>query len=320
MTVQYIREYGDSVSDAILDPHCNHFKDPGIEGLIGYKFIANCAVTYGDPVCPRENKEKIAEAFYRFCEESNKNIIYVAASKEFLDLTFHNSVQAYIEFGRMLYLNPLEDPRKKTGSDACNLRKKIKHAKKEGVIITEYKGFDLQIEKDIEATSQKWLGKRKGLQAYISSVRVFDDREGKRWFYATKDGKIIGAVILEEIKAKKGWHLNRLMTTSNVPNGTAEVLLIEVIDTLQKENISYFSLGQAPLLEIQDIQGFSSLATYVTKKIYKLSTHLLKLEGRMDFWNKFFPYSEPSYLLFSQPKIHFGEIFALMKGMHIKNS
>lgn len=317
MSVDYIREFGDCASDAILDPRCKHFTTPEVEGIIGYKFIGDCAVSYGDPICPEKNKAKLAEAFTRFCEEQDKNIIFVVATKDFLKKSFDDSIHAYIEFGKMLYIDPLDDPRNKSGRYACALRNKIKHAQRDGVLVKEYTELDPKLEEAIEKASQSWLDRRKGLQVYISPVRVFDDRKGKRWFYATKDGAIIGVIVLEEIKSKKGWHLNRLMTTENVPGGTPELLLISAIEALQKEDCHYFAFGQAPSSQLDEIQGFGKLTTFITKQIYKIAKKILRIEGRLDFWDKFFPKADPSYLLFSRPKIGVNEILALMKGMNV---
>jgi lysylphosphatidylglycerol synthetase-like protein (DUF2156 family) len=317
MSVDYIREFGDCASDAILDPRCKHFTTPETEGIIGYKFIGNCAVSYGDPICPESNKAKLAKAFTKFCEEQNKSIIYVVASKDFVQKSLNDSTHAYIEFGKMLFIDPQDDPRNKSGRYACALRNKIKHAEREGVSVKEYTGHDAKLEEAIEKASQGWLDRRKGLQVYISPVRVFDDRQGKRWFYATKDETIIGVVVLEEIKSKNGWHLNRLMTLENVPGGTPEILLITAIEALQKESCHYLAFGQAPSHDLDEIKGFGKITTFITKQIYKISKKVLKIEGRLDFWDKFFPQADPSYLLFSRPKIGVSEILAIMKGMNV---
>ena len=275
MSVDYIREFGDCASDAILDPRCEHSTSPEIEGIIGYRFIGNCAISYGDPICPQSDKAKLAKAFQEFCENQNKSIIYVVATSSFINKSLNDSTSAYIEFGKVLFIDPQDDPRNKSGRYACALRNKIKHAVREGVSVQEYTGYDPQLESAIEKASKCWLDKRKGLQVYISPLRVFDDRQGKRWFYATKNNEIIGVVVLEQIKSKNGWHLNRLMTTENVPGGTPEILLITAIDALKKENCHYFAFGQAPLYDLNEIKGFSKVTTFITKQIYKIAKKCL---------------------------------------------
>lgn len=317
MSLDDVRRYGESTSDAVLDPACTLFRAPDIEGLIGYKVVSGCAIVFGDPICDQENKLKLAVAFQAFCHDNQYKTIYVSASHEFLTLSFNKVIRGAIEFGEELFIDPHDDPRKKSGPSACLVRRKIKHATSAGLVVKEYIPLDPKLEEAITAVGEEWLKNRKGVQAYISSVRLFDDRPGKRWFYALFEGQIVGTVVLNEVQKHGGWHLNHLMHTAKAPGGTPEQLIITAIEALQKENCHHLSFGTAIRPRPGLIQGFSPITTFLARWALKLATRFLPLEGRLKFWDKFEPKQAPSYLLFSHPTLHLQEIWALVKAMNI---
>lgn len=318
MSIELVRKYGDGASNAIFDPECLHFSTPNCKGLIGYKLVKNCAIIFGDPICEDEDKIALAKAFHEFCKAQKKAPIYVIAREEFVQETMGSLNQAYVQFGEILSLNPQDDPRKKTGRNARVLRNKIAHAQKEKVVVEEYVEFDEKIEKEIEEVANSWLDSRKGFQVYLSQVRVLEDRLGKRWFYAKQNGNIIAVIVLEEIQSKEGWNLNRLMTKKNPPGGTQELLIMSVLETLAQEKCPYFSFGQVPLHDLDKITGFGAITRFIAKLSYKITRKILKIDRRMEFWEKFYPNKEPSYLLFSKPKIGISEIFALLKALNVE--
>lgn len=308
--IELVRGFGGSNCDAVLDPCCSHFSIPEIEGVIGYKFVANCAIVFGDPVCKNDQKFLLAKAFEEFCK--NRNIIYVAATEGFEKSLSYPS----IDFGNELILDPFDDPKSKTGPSACLLRRKIKHAQKEGLTIKEYREKNLQLEEAIEEVGKNWLASRKGPQIYISHVRLFDDRLGKRWFFALLKDKIVGVVVLNELQSKKGWHLNHLMDIPSAPGGTCELLVNSVIETLKEENCHYLSFGTVPRRSAPFITGFSRFRMFLMKSAYNVLKKILKIEGRQKFWEKFDPQIGRSFLLIRRPKVGLREIIAIFRALN----
>jgi lysylphosphatidylglycerol synthetase-like protein (DUF2156 family) len=316
--LELIRKYGGSSSDAILDPLCSIFQNEGIEGLIGYKETKHCLVVIGDPVSKSEDKLKLALAFEEFCKRKGKHSLYFIVSKDFVEQGLKHFAKAYIHFGKELYVDPHKNPKNLSGPHACLVRRKFKHAAKEGVEVFELKDRNESIEEGMNLVAKKWLESRNGLQAYISHVRLFEDEEGKRWFYALKDKQIVGVVVLNQIKDKQGWHLNHLMTLPQSPGGTPEALVQKAIDTLEEENCSYLSFGQSPSPQVNDIQGFGKITTFLLKMVFKFAIKWGGLSKHGGFWDKFDPEFRPSFLLFIDKKIHFKELIGLIKAMNLE--
>lgn len=316
--VEWVRRFGGSCSDAILDPLCSIFTLPGLDGLIGYRFESSSAIVYGDPLCAWEDIPRLVEAFEAFCYERKiRNIIYVIASEPFARWAIQNSCAALVEFGQEIILDPHDDPKAKTGVHASLVRRKVRHAQKEQVVVEEYIGDNSELERQLEDVGAAWLRGRKGLQIHISHVHLFDHRVGKRWFYARQGEHIIGVIVLNQLQSKQGWLINHLMPIPNAAHGTPELLLSTVLDTLASEGCHYVTFGAVPTSLLGEMMGLSSLYQHVARFSFKLMSRFFHLDGKMKFWEKFDPQSRPSYLLFSQSSIGLRDVWALMRALNV---
>lgn len=318
LIVQNVRRWGGAASDAVLDPSCNIFRIPTIEGIIGYRVESGCAVVFGDPLCAASDIPELTLSFDRFCKENGYKLIFVTSTEQFSNWALKNLCNASIVFGEELIIDPHKDPRKNTGVNGSLVRRKVKHALKENVVVKEYTSQNLEIEESIQKVADAWLEKRRGPQIYISHVRLFADSFGKRWFYAQQGENIVGVVLLNQLQAHQGWLINHLMITPTAPHGTQELLITTVLETLANEGCHFVTFGSVPKESIDQIQGFSKLSSMLIQGSYKLAKHIFRLEGHKKFWEKFQVQSRPSYILFNQPTIGLQEISALTQALNVQ--
>lgn len=312
--VELVRRFGGSACDAILDDTCRIFTVPEVEGLLGYRFENGCVVVFGDPVCSVEDWPKLLSAFRTYCKEQRKRIIYAIVTERFKEWALVNGAKTAIAFGELAFLDPQNDPQ--NGAKGSLLRRKVRRASKEGVEVYEYVKPDPQLEKEMENLGEKWLKTRQGLQIYISHVRLFDDRLGKRWFYAVQNGRIIGTVVLNRLEKVEGWHLNHLMQTKEAPHGTSELLVTTVLDSVAREGCRYVSFGAVPTEHLGEIVGMPSLFRWCARMIFRSVCIIFRLGGRKKFWEKFQAEFAPAYLLFHDG-LGISEIFALMRALNV---
>lgn len=315
LIVDMVRRWGGSTTDAVLDPSMEFFSFPTIQGFVSFRLAGNCAIVYGDPICASEDKAAMAEAFHRFIEGQGKSIVYIAASEPFARWAIQNVCGALIEFGEELVLNPQNDPRKRTGNHGSLVRRKVRHALKEGVTAHEYIGRDAALEREIEQVGELWLASRKGTQIHISDVYLFDNRTGKRWFYTKRDGKVIGVISLNQLHAHNGWLMNHLMITPDASNGTPEMLVVTALEALEKEGCTYTTVGMVPAAQLGAIEGLSPISTSLARWIFKVAKKVGHLDGLNTFWGKYHPESKPSYLLFSRNRVGLRELLALKSAL-----
>lgn len=312
---QLLHKWGHAVIESILDPDCLIFTHEGIEGLIGYIENEGCVLAYGDPVCASEDRWALAEAFHQ--KFSDKNIIYIVASKSFKDWLHQSNRFAYITFGEELYLNPQVDPRAFSGKKAGVLRRNMGYAQKAGVVVGEYLLPCAETEKKLQALADAWLNNRRGLQVYICNIRLFEERESKRWFYAQKGQHIVGAIVLNQLHAKKGWGLDRIMVVPDAPKGTSELLLTHVIEGLGQEGSSHITFGAINGSTLGEMEGFNPVLTLFSRFFYGYILKIFRIHNKSRFWKKFHPDSDPVYLAFKGAKLGFFEIKGLIRALHI---
>lgn len=315
--VEIVRKYAGSMADAILDPSCQYFSTPNVEGIIGYRQELDSMVVFGDPVCASQDIPVLTKAFHEFCESKGKSVVYISASESFAKWAIQNVCHTMIEAGKECYINPQNDPRAQTGTHASLVRRKVKHAQKEDVVVLEYLKSDVMVQGAIEEVGKEWLHSRKGPQIYISHVHLFDNPKGKRWFYAKKNNEVVGVVLLNQLQSRNGWHLNHLMITPEAPHGTSELLVVSALDTVRNEGCHYVTFGTVPSKHLGKMEGMGKLSAWVTKFLFQCTRMIFHLDGHLSFWEKFHPEHLPVYILFSQSKVKIREMVGLMKAMNI---
>ncbi len=315
--INLVRKWGDVNTDGILDAACQIFTDPHIDGLIGYRVECGNAVVFGDPVCAAADKPMLAKAFQQFCLAHKIGVVYIIASPEFASWAGPNMRSVVIEFGEKLILNPLSNPVDHSGEKAGLVRKKVKHALKEGALVQEYSEDNPDIEKAIEDVATTWQKARLGPQVYLAHFSLFNDRVGKRWFYAKQDEKIVGILMLNELQAHNSWLLNNVMITKDAPHGISELLVIATLQALAKENCQSVTIGPVPREQLGEISGLGWFSETMTRWTYRLAKNYFHLNGHATFWKKFEPTTCSSCLLFPEKNLSFSSIKALLKALNV---
>lgn len=312
-----VRRLGSFCSDAILESTTSIFQIDGVDGLIGYRRSHSCAVVYGDPICRPSDWEALVSSFHRYCAENRLSVVYIAVTEAFTQWAHPRHCGALAQFGQELTLDPHNNPQKLTGTRASLVRRKVRHATKEGAIAQEYRGGDPLIEAGIEQVRDRWLAARRGLQIHISTARVFDDRSGKRWFYTQQGGQITGVVVLSQLTNHEGWLLNHLMHTSAAAGGTPELLVTTALEALAKEGCHYVTFGTVTTPVLGEIIGLNKVSCWVSRHLYRWIIRVFHLGNRLKFWEKFHPHSTPLYLLFSRDTIRLRELYALTRALNV---
>lgn len=317
LIIECLHQWGGSVIESILDPTCHIFSTPKVKGLIGYYANRGCVVVFGDPVCHPDDREHLVNAFDSYCENQKKNIVYLVASEEFAKWMRKQQSSALITFGKELFLNPQSDPRAYSGKKGISLRGKIRHAEKNGVSVEEYKGEIPELEKKIQDVATQWLKYRHGPQIYISRVRLFAERFGKRWFYAKQGDRLVGGLVLNQLQVKEGWALDRVMTVPNAPQGTSELLVVSVMETIAREGCHFLTFGATNETSLGDILGFGKCSSFLVPRLYKASLKIFNLHKRGKYWEKFHPQSSPAFLIFKKPHLGFHEMNGILHALNV---
>ncbi|MCB1113534.1 MAG: DUF2156 domain-containing protein [Chlamydiia bacterium] len=315
-----IRRWGNYCSDAVLDPKTRYFEKEGLEGLIGYRTEEGINVVYGDPVAPQNTQGALAEAFENYSDHSGQGVIYICTSPEFSEWMAERLGYKKLEFGEEIFFDPKKDPQKETGDRASLLRRKVRRAEKYGVSFNELTFNDLERRQELESLADAWLKGRAGLQVHISHVHLFDNVEGKRWFWAKQNEKAVGVGVANRLESKNGWLMNHLMMHPDAPNGTTELLVTSMLKILEEDGADYVTVGSVPRESLGEIKNLPPVAKWLAQRGYKLASRYLNLSAKKKYWEKFSPESKGTFLLFDNNSLSTRNLKALFKALNIKST
>lgn len=303
--------YGSAASEAMFDFPCSYFQIPDCDGFIAYRTEFNCAVIFGDPICPIEERPELTHAFHQFCSESHLSVIYITVSQDFAkwlqDQTNYGKVS--IEVCEELIFNPEVEP----GQISNRLQHRVDKAVKHGLTFHEYIPFDKSIENELLDVGAQWQKTIKGPHLYLGHLRFFESYIGKRWFYVKDGGRITSMVMLSKLEAHNGWLLKFLAILPHSFPETSEFLMISLMKTLQQENCRFLSKGMLPMDNLGEIKGMGQFSTFLLKSTYQLISKICKFQKHKEYWKRYSPKKSPSYLVFSSPRIGIKELRALNK-------
>jgi lysylphosphatidylglycerol synthetase-like protein (DUF2156 family) len=313
---QLFTRFGSAASEAMFDFPCHFFQTSNCTGMIAYRIESQCAIVFGDPICPPDETFRLAEAFHDFCDKSNLNVIYITVSQEFAKWSIAHSCQILIEVCEEIVFDPKNNP--------CLISHRLHHrvnkALKHGLTIHEYIPVDRDIEKALQEVGIKWEQGIKGPHLHIGHLNFFESYIGKRWFYV-KDGEQITAMaMLSRLDIHQGWLLKFLAILPNTFPTTSEFLVTSILEILRKENCSFLSKGMVPLNYLGEMKGFGRFSRSFLRLIYITIIMVFRFKKRKQYWMRYHPKFESTYLIFRGKRIGFNEIRALRKAFRAENS
>lgn len=311
-----VKNWGCFLSELFLKSSFESFRHPTIPGFIGYYRKSGFAIVIGDPVCPMEYTEILTDAFQKTMKEQKLDVIYFGVSESFTKWAYPDLCPVKIQVVEELIFDPFDDALE--GPKASKLRNKILFAKKHGLAVKEYYVKNSETEKALQKVARDWEKSRNGPQLYLEDIGLFDLTEGSRWFYIRNKERFFGFALLKQMDAKDGWLLKHHIVLHEAPKGTTELLLIEILETLRKENCHYLTYGIIPVADVSDIQGLGSFSKGTIRLFFKFIKWFFNLNHRKSFWDKFQPFTKPVYILFSSKRFSLSHIYALMSILKIK--
>ncbi|HEX4515733.1 MAG TPA: phosphatidylglycerol lysyltransferase domain-containing protein, partial [Polyangiaceae bacterium] len=129
-----VRRFGGALSHALLDPSCRAFVMDGVDGVVAFQVIGNCAVELGDPICATAHKGALQDAFVAHCRERGWSTIAVATT----EAKSEQRESGAVGFADLLFVDPRNDPA--TGRAGRHLRQNLARVRREGIRVDEYSG------------------------------------------------------------------------------------------------------------------------------------------------------------------------------------
>lgn len=305
-----VKRLGNPESTILLHSSCSTFQIPQVDGVIGYHKIGSCAVVIGDPICLPENIAELTTAFHLQCREQNLKVLYFLVLQDFAHWAMDNDYLTLIQVGEELNIDPTNFQKSQ------KLRWKVNQAIKHGVIIKECKNLDPKLEKQIKMTIKNWQTERHGPQMHLGQIN-FSSVAGNRIFYAQKEDKIVGLLLLSPIDSIQGWTVSSYFANLDAPVGTTEHLVCTAVDSISNENCRFLCLGIVTGSKLGKVIGLSPIVKFLCNFILKMVRWVFRLDARAVYLNKYQPNTRSVYLL-SPDKISLIDLLAIKSLLNVK--
>src|ERR1044071_2725095 len=106
-------------------------------------------------------------------------------------------------------------------------------ARRAGVEVTEVVDIDDKLVRETACLCKSWLTTRRSAIRFewLFTVDLFQHKEQKKYFTARDvNGKLVGFLAASPIPARNGWDLADVLRSKHAPNGTTDLLVVEVPD------------------------------------------------------------------------------------------
>ena len=217
------------------------------KGGVAYNEVGGVWLVPGDPLATEEGIAKVTEGFLQAARAKGRVVGFMPATERFAKHSSALRLRA-VRIGSAPYFDLATwAPR---GDRAKKARAGVNQARRAGVHVTEVVDIDEQLVRDTACLCKSWSTTRRSAInfAWLFSIDVFQHKERKKYFTARDEhGKLVGFLAASPIPARDGWYLEDVLRAKDAPNGTTDLLVVEVLELLKQSGAKLATLGTAPM-------------------------------------------------------------------------
>ena len=287
-----------------IAPETRIWSCPETEGAVSYNEFGKVRLVTGDPLTSAEKLADVADSFLRASRARGRIVGFMPATQRFARLSRRVGLRA-IKVGAAPYFDLATwAPR---GDRAKKARAGVNQARRAGVRVAVVDKVDEKLIRETSCVCKSWLTTRRSALKFgwLFSVDLFEHKERKKYFTARDaSGKLVGFLAASPIPARDGWYLEDVLRRPDAPNGTTDLLVVEVLELLRRDGAKLATLGTAPMAREgptdPDVDSGLLLSTFV--RIVAASFSIFyNFDGVRRFKAKFAPtWWESEYILLSQ--------------------
>ena len=274
------------------------------EGAVAYNEFGKVWLVSGDPLTSVENLAKVSDRFLRKARAEGRAVGFMPATEQFAKQSSGLGLRA-IKIGSAPYFNLATwAPR---GDRAKKARAGVNQARRAGVHVSEVINVDERLIREAACLCKSWQATRRSAIRFewLFTVDLFQHKEKKKYFTARDaNGKLVGFLAASPIPARDGWYLEDVLRSRHAPNGTTDLLVVEVLDSLKHSGAKLATLGTA-LMAAEGVADpdihVSSVLSRATWFVARCCSIFYNFDGVRRFKAKFAPsWWESEYVLISR--------------------
>ena len=287
-----------------ISPGIRSWKSTEAEGAVAYNEFGKVWLVPGDPLTSSENLTKVTKGFLRAARANHRVVGFMPVTEQFAKESRSLGLRA-VRVGSAPYFDLATwAPR---GDRAKKARAGVNQARRAGLRVVEVTEVDEQLVRETACLCKSWMTTRRSpiKFSWLFSIDLFHHKERKKYFTARDaNGKLEGFLAASPIPARDGWYLEDVLRAKDAPNGTTELLVVEVLELLRRDGAKLATLGTAPMAmegRVDPEVRVSSFLSKLTRLIATCFSVFYNFGGVRRFKTKFAPsWWESEYVLISR--------------------
>jgi len=294
-----IANYGDASNTSWLEPRTEIWRDDFTGAAVGYVPVDGFAITVGDPLCHPTQYLKTMTAYLRFIKKNRGLkplwLLVGSEAEEVLATKFNWRTFSVVSEQRV-------DPAHNPALQDSDIQRKIRHAEKEGVKITDYligTPVPEETKQKVDQRVQDWLQNRKGKQVHLTNIRPWQDMEHRQYHVATTpDGTIAALVVMAQLSPDHGWQVKYSLDFPNAPSGTIEYIVTHALKCVAQDGTTSVTFGGGASSTFTPGHNVKGTKVKVLSKAYNAISTELKLTNKTEFREKLGAQDDPIYICY----------------------
>jgi lysylphosphatidylglycerol synthetase-like protein (DUF2156 family) len=289
---EYFKQFGNfTMAYTVLSDQgkvLKHFEFPD-KGLIGYADNENLWLMIGDPLCSKDDLQKVISSFLEKSKRSGKTVVGVQVGLEtgkvFADHGYHAT-----HMGVETILDVQNFNLK--GKSKTKVRRWINTSRNAGVYVKEDKFVNGNAD-GASRVAKDWLNSKLNKRELDLMTRksIFGDERDARTFFAYLEGEIIGYVTFDpmcEGNKISGYYAD-ICRFNLKPNGLFDIIFNNAREKFKEEGMQKLSLGIAPLAGMNNDSGLGNpFLGLVLASNYHLGNKMYSFKGLEFHKNAYF--------------------------------
>ncbi len=217
------------------------------DGCVAYVDTGGAWVAAGAPIAAVSAIHELLLAFLDAARVAKRRACLFATEQRLLGLAGDALVS--LRIGEQ----PVWDPAEWTEilKRRRSLREQLRRARAKGVSVREVTAEELgagSTRAGIQRVAERWLRARSlAPMDFLVRLELFSFPGERRCFVAEQGGRVLGVAGVVPVPARAGWFVEDLVRDPLAPNGTAELLIDEVMRWASARGSRWLTLGLAPL-------------------------------------------------------------------------
>lgn len=294
-----IANYGDATNTSWLEPRTEIWRDEFTGAAVGFVPVDGYAITVGDPLCHPSQYVKTMTGYLRFIKkERNLKPLWLlvgSEAEETLATKFNWRTFSVVAEQRV-------DPAHNPALQDSDVQRKIRHAEKEGVKITDYpigSPPPEEVRKKVDERVVDWLNNRKGKQVHLTNIRPWQDMEHRQYHVAqTADGTIVAFVAMAQLSPDHGWQVKYSLDFPNAPGGSIEYIVTHALKVVAQGGAQTVTFGGGASSKFTPGHNVKGARVKVLSRAYTAIATELKLTNKTEFREKLGAQDDPSYICY----------------------